>query len=137
MNRIESITRWRADWLPYYANTLAEFCTTREVIYPKQVFYPRGTKGFSRYYAEEKKRTRKFERERRKQREKKNQWILYRIEAMKKEKEWQLNTVTRDRLGFDEDSFRGEFYHGQKRKRKNKIQPKATRASEGNSTQEP
>lgn len=118
MNRIESITRWRADWLPYYANTLAEFCTTREVIYPKQVFYPRGTKGFSRYYAEEKKRVRKFEREYKKQREEKNRCILYRIEAMKKEKEEQLNTVTRDRLGFNEESFIGEPYHGQKRKKK-------------------
>lgn len=118
MNRIESITRWRVDWLPYYASTLAEFCTTREVIHPKQVFYPRGTKGFSRYYAEEKKRVRKFKREHKKQMEEKNRWILYRIEAMKKEKEEQLNIVTRDRLGFNEESFIGEPYHGQKRKKK-------------------
>ena len=118
MNRIESITRWRVDWLPYYASTLAELCITREVIYPKQVSYSRGTKDFSRYYAEEKKRTRKFERECRKQREEKNKWILYRIEAMKKEKEEQLNTVTRDRLGFNEESFIGEPYHGQKRKKR-------------------
>lgn len=65
-----------------------------------------------------KKRVRKFEREHKKQMEEKNRWILYRIEAMKKEKEEQINTVTRDRLGFNEESFIGEPYHGQKRKKK-------------------
>lgn len=58
---------------------------------------------------------RKSEREYKKQMEEKNRWILYRIEAMKEER---LNTVTRDRLGFNEESFIGEPYHGQKRKKK-------------------
>ena len=136
LNKIEYFPSWKIKGSPYYTRTLADWCILKETIYPKQVFYPRGTKGFSRYYAEEKKRTRKFEREYRKQREEKNRWILYRIEAMKKEKEEQLNTVTRDRLGFNEESFIGEPYHGQKRKRKNKIQPKTVGASEGNSMQE-
>lgn len=85
---------------------------------PQAGFYPRGTKDFSRHYAEEKKRVRKFEREHKKQMEEKNRWILYRIETIKKEKEKQINTVTRDRLGFNEESFIGEPYHGQKRKKK-------------------
>lgn len=79
---------------------------------------------------------RKLEREQEKRKEEENKWILYKIEAKRKEKEEQLNIITRDRLGFNEDSFKGEFYHGQKRKRKNKIQPKTVGASEGNSMQE-
>lgn len=98
--------------------------------------YERGSKEYSRYFAEQAKMRRKLERERKKRKEEENKWILYKIEAKRKEKEEQLNIITRDRLGFNENSFKGEFYHGQKRKRKNKIQPKAVGASEGNSVQE-
>ena len=93
----------------------------------------RGSKECSRYFAEQAKMQRKLERERENKRKEENRWILYKIEAKRKEREEQLNIITRDRLGFNEDSFKGEFYHGQKRKRKNKIQPKVVRASEGNS----
>lgn len=96
----------------------------------------RGSKECYRYFAEQAKMRRKLEREQEKRKEEENKWILYKIEAKRKEKEEQLNIITRDRLGFNEDSFKGEFYHGQKRKRKNKIQPKAVGASEGNSVQE-
>lgn len=80
--------------------------------------YERGSKECSRYFAEQAKMQRKLKREREKREEEENKRILYRIEAMKKEKEEQLNTVTRDRLGFNEESFIGEPYHGQKRKKK-------------------
>lgn len=30
-----------------------------------------------------------------------------------------MDIIDRDRLGFDENSFIGEFYHGQKRKKRN------------------
>ena len=40
------------------------------------------------------------------------------LEHSRKKKEEDKNIIDRDRLGFDEDSFRGEFYHGQKRKKK-------------------
>lgn len=93
----------------------------------------RGSKECSRYFAEQAKMRKKLEREQEKRKEEENKWILYKIEAKRKEKEEQLNIITRDRLGFNEDSFKGEFYHGQKRKRKNKIQPKIARAFEGNS----
>lgn len=96
----------------------------------------RGSKECYRYFAEQAKMRRKLEREQEKRKEEENKWILYKIEAKRKEKEEQLNIITRDRLGFNEDSFKGEFYHGQKRKRKNKIQPKAVGASERNSVQE-
>ena len=60
----------------------------------------------------------KAERERRKRNEEYNENILYCIEYNRKKKEHDKDIVDRDRLGFDEDSFKGEFYHGQKRKKK-------------------
>ena len=60
----------------------------------------------------------KEERERRKLNEEYNENILYYIEYNRKKKEHDKDIVDRDRLGFDEDSFKGEFYHGQKRKKK-------------------
>ena len=41
-------------------------------------------------------------------------------ERRKKELDEENNLVTRDRLGFNDESFKGEEYHGQKRK-KNKV----------------
>lgn len=38
----------------------------------------------------------------------------------RKAEEHKNDIVDRDRLGFDENSFKGEFYHGQKRKKRNK-----------------
>ena len=116
--RIQNILDNRTWNLPWSTRRLVDSCIIKEKVYPKQVSYSRGTKDFSRYCAEKKKRDRKSERERKKRREEKNQWILYKMEAMKKEKEEQLNTITRDRLGFNEESFIGEPYHGQKRKKK-------------------
>ena len=46
--------------------------------------------------------------------------ILYSIESEKKKKEEEKNNIDRDRLGFDENSFKGEPYHGKKRKKRNK-----------------
>ena len=58
----------------------------------------------------------KEDRERRKRNEEYNENILYCIEYDRKKKEHDEDIVDRDRLGFDEDSFKGEPYHGQKRK---------------------
>lgn len=44
--------------------------------------------------------------------------ILHELEMKKKIMEREKDIVDRDRLGFDENSFKGEFYHGQKRKLK-------------------
>ena len=38
---------------------------------------------------------------------------------LKEQIEDEKNNIDRDRLGFDEESFKGDFYHGQKRKKKN------------------
>lgn len=46
--------------------------------------------------------------------------LLHNIMEKRKAEEHKNDIVDRDRLGFDEDSFKGEFYHGQKRKRNKK-----------------
>lgn len=43
--------------------------------------------------------------------------LIHDIESEKKLKEEARNIIDRDRLGFNDDSFKGEFYHGQKRKK--------------------
>ncbi len=61
---------------------------------------------------------RKNEREKKKEREEYNEDLLFRIEYKKKQREEEKNNIDRDRLGFDDNSFKGEPYHGQKRKKK-------------------
>ena len=77
-----------------------------------------GTKEYNRYIAELGDAKRKHKRERIKERLQQQETLLHDLEQMKKNKELQLNIIDRDRLGFDENSFKGEFYHGQKRKKK-------------------
>ena len=60
----------------------------------------------------------KEDRERRKRNEEYNENILYYIEYNRKKKEYDKDIVDRDRLGFDENSFKGEPYHGHQRKKK-------------------
>ena len=57
-------------------------------------------------------------REHLKKREIINETLLHDIESDRKYKERVKDIVDRDRLGFDENSFIGEFYHGQKRKKR-------------------
>lgn len=57
-------------------------------------------------------------RERKKIQEQQLETLLYDIEERAKRKEREKNIVDRDRLGFNEDSFMGEPYHGQKRKKR-------------------
>ena len=61
---------------------------------------------------------RKIKREKKKEREEYNEDLLFRIEYKKKQREEEKNNIDRDRLGFDEESFKGEPYHGQKRKKR-------------------
>ena len=44
--------------------------------------------------------------------------LLYSIEYSRKKKEDDINIIDRDRLGFDDNSFKGDAYHGQQRKKK-------------------
>ena len=85
--------------------------------------------GQTRYYYEYKSpEYRKWKKETLKQKKKeyrehlknwelKNETLLHDLENEKKRKELVKNIVDRDRHGFDENSFIGEPYHGQKRKK--------------------
>lgn len=88
-------------------------------VYKNNVYYlEKGSRECYRYLAELKKSKKKYRRELNKEIEEENNQILHKIEAKRREQEEQLNIVTRDRLGFNEESFIGEPYHGQKRKKK-------------------
>ena len=63
-------------------------------------------------------RIRKKERESDKLKKEYNDSLLYSIEYNRKKKEEGKNIIDRDRLGFDECSFKGDAYHGQQRKKK-------------------
>lgn len=77
-----------------------------------------GTPEYAKYKAEEKDRKNKEERERKKIKEEKLSTLLWSIEDKRRAAEIAKDIIDRDRLGFDEESFKGEFYHGQKRKKK-------------------
>lgn len=73
---------------------------------------------FRRYNKERLDRIHKKERESDKLKKEYNESLLYSIEYNRKKKEEEKDIIDRDRLGFDECSFKGEEYHGQKRKNK-------------------
>ena len=73
---------------------------------------------FKRYNKERLDGIRKNERERDKLKKEYNESLLYSIEYNRKKKEEAKDIIDRDRLGFDDGSFKGEEYHGQKRKKK-------------------
>ena len=60
----------------------------------------------------------KEEREKKKLNEETISTLLWSIEDERKAAELTKDIITRDRLEFDNESFKGEFYHGQKRKKK-------------------
>ena len=76
------------------------------------------TPEYKKWIKETQKQKDKELRERLKKREIINETLLHDIESDRKYKERSKNIVDRDRLGFDENSFMGEFYHGQKRKKR-------------------
>lgn len=77
-----------------------------------------GTPEYDKYMAEEKDRKNKLAREFKKEKEEKLSNLLWSIEDKRKAAEIAKDIIDRDRLGFDDESFKGEFYHGQKRKKK-------------------
>lgn len=80
--------------------------------------YYKGEKEFHKFYAEREDSTRKTNREQKRERQIWEENLLHAVEEYRKQKEREQNIITRDRLGFDDQSFKGEFYHGQKRKKK-------------------
>ena len=63
----------------------------------------------------------KEEREKKKLNEETISTLLWSIEDERKVAELTKDIITRDRLGFDNESFKGEFYHGQKKKEEMKV----------------
>lgn len=86
------------------------------------VTYYEGERKFYKYLAETKDASNKVVREKKKKKEIYLSSLLNSIEAERKSRERLENGVTRDRLGLAEDSFTGEFYHGQKRKKRKQSQ---------------
>lgn len=105
----------RYDYNLQYFNVDNFIIRTKDV---KYIEYVRGSKEFTKYYSEYFQARRKSYRESKKKREQELSDLLHRIEYKRKLEALQLNEVTRDRLGFCKDSFTGEFYHGQKRKKR-------------------
>ena len=73
---------------------------------------------YRQYKKERQDKMHKEQREYKKQKDEYNESLLYCIEYNRKRKEEERNNIDRDRLGFDENSFKGEGYHGQQRKKK-------------------
>ena len=73
---------------------------------------------YRQYKKERQDKKHKERREYKKQKDEYNESLLYCIEYNRKRKEEEKNNIDRDRLGFDENSFIGEGYHGQQRKKK-------------------
>lgn len=72
------------------------------------------------YIQDNRKHHESIQRKNKKDRELEYDNLLHTIEESRKDTERQRmqDIIDRDRLGFDENSFFGEFYHGQKRKKK-------------------
>lgn len=85
--------------------------------YVTKCYWEKGTPGYKQVRAEQEDATRKKEREERAKREFYRENLLHCLAQEQKRKEVIQNEVTRDRLGFDDGSFKGDFYHGQKRKK--------------------
>lgn len=81
------------------------------------VTYYEGDKKFYKYLAEAKDAANKVRRESKRNLEEYRSSLLNTIESRRRDKENLENIVTRDRLGFAEDSFTGEFYHGRKKRK--------------------
>lgn len=110
----------RIDWypikqkIPNYVHIEVGF----DACYANRIEVYKGEKDYQKLRCELNDATRKHERMVQKEKEEKLQTLLSDILRQKKAKERETNLITRDRLGFDENSFKGEFYHGQKRKKK-------------------
>jgi hypothetical protein len=109
--------RWCCDYI-YDTRKYAESLFT---IYDGNVLYIFDnvkSSDYIRYTKEISDRKRKERREYKKAKEEYNEDLLFCIEYRKKQREEEKNNIDRDRLGFDEESFKGEPYHGQKRKKR-------------------
>ena len=109
--------RWGYSEYIYETRKYAESCF---VVAEDDVLYVFDEKSdeYKQYKKECQDKKHKKEREHKKQMEDHYDGLLSILENNRKQKERDKDIIDRDRLGFDEESFKGEPYHGQKRKKK-------------------
>ena len=109
--------RWGYSEYIYETRKYAESCF---VVAEDDVLYVFDEKSdeYKQYKKECQDKKHKKEREHKKQMEDHYDGLLSILENNRKQKERDKDIVDRDRLGFDDESFKGEPYHGQKRKKK-------------------
>jgi len=118
INILESKWRWKDFFQEHRHWDDCKRWVYEQRSYSCPVTLKKGTNEYSRYISEERQSQELAYKRKKREREKKASTLLHDLEQKKKIKEEAQNLVDRDRLGFDEESFKGEFYHGQKRKKK-------------------
>ena len=101
----------------YYTRKYIESCFVMNEENIVHVFDANSSE-YRQYKKERQDKEHKERREYKKQKDEYNESLLFCIEYNRKRKEEEKNNIDRDRLGFDENSFIGEGYHGQQRKKK-------------------
>lgn len=111
--------RWGYNVEVYDTKEYAKSCFS---LYEDNIAYVFDEKSseFRRYKKERLDRIHKKERESDKLKKEYNDSLLYSIEYSRKKKADDINIIDRDSLGFDDDSFKGDGYHGHQRKKKRK-----------------
>lgn len=123
------LEKYRFDWDPntwrytksvngLTTNALKRFIFT-ETIVKDSLVVEAGSTEHRRYLENQRKKNASEYRKSKKEQELARENLLYDIEDKRKSELHKTDIIDRDRLGFDENSFIGEFYHGQKRKKRN------------------
>ena len=109
--------RWGYNEDVYDTRKYVESCFA---IYEDNVVYifEANSSEYRQYKKERQDKEHKERREYKKQKDEYNESLLYCLEYNRKRREEEKNIIDRDRLGFDDNSFIGEGYHGQQRKKK-------------------
>ena len=111
----DALTKNQYEKYRYYKRCkVIDEITTR---YITQTYVMKKDKSYKRLKAEQEDSIRKKRREEKRRLDEWRNMLLGYLEWEKRQKEEERNTVTRDRMGFTDESFKGEFYHGQKRKK--------------------
>lgn len=114
---IKNYDRWKQPRFDYTKQKFVESCFVIDK--DKEAFkFEDKSPAYYQWNKERKDRKNKEQRFRDKINEERNETLLHDLEQKKKDKERAKDIVDRDRFGFDENSFKGESYHGQKRKKK-------------------
>ena len=109
--------RWGYDEDVYDTRKYIESCFA---IYEDNVVYifDANSSEYRQYKKERQDKKQKERRDYKRQKDEYNENLLYCLETDRKRREEEKNIIDRDRLGFDDNSFKGDGYHGQQRKKK-------------------